>query len=140
MKQYIFDQESYIFPWEINWNRQCPKLKGNFILRLRQLFPGSWESKAVLADVGNNLRERRNRLKRRFKIYSNPKSVTRPKGCTLESWERIFQDLRDPKKKAKSNLCKMRADKRIAAGACPFSHRTRRGDYRRIVAKFVSAI
>jgi hypothetical protein len=102
------------------------------------LYPGPWEAKAVLAHLGNNLRERRNRLKRRFKVYRNPKAVTRPKGCTLQSWEQIWHDLKDPKKEAKSNLCKLKAEERVASGASPFSHRTGRGGYRAIVAKFVS--
>jgi hypothetical protein len=139
MKPYIFDRGAYIFPWDVNWNRQSAELKARFILRLRKLYPGSWESKAVLEHLGNNLRERRNRLKRRFKVNCNPKSVTRPKGCTLESWEQILKDLKDPKKKAKSDLCKLKADERVASGASPFSHRTGRGGYRGIVAKFVSA-
>jgi hypothetical protein len=138
MKPYVFDRGAYIFPWEVNWNRQCQELKARFIFRLRKLYPGPWEAKAVLEHLGNNLRERRNRLKRRFKIYSNPKSVTRPKGCTLQSWDQILKDLKDPKKKAKSELCKLKADERVATGASPFSHWTGRGGYMGIVARFVS--
>jgi hypothetical protein len=137
MKPYVFDRGAYTFPWDINWNRQSPKLKARFIFRLRKLYPGPWEAKGVLNLLGNNLREKRNRLKRRFRIYSNAKAVTRPKGCTLQSWEQIYRDLRDPKKKKKSDLCKMRADERLATGS-PFSHRTGRGGYRGIVGRFVS--
>jgi hypothetical protein len=137
MKPYVFDCGSYTFPWDLNWNRQSPELKVRFIFRLRKLYPGPWEAKAMLNLLGNNLRKKRNRLKRRFRIYSNPKAVTRPKGCTLQSWEQIYHDLRDPKKKAKSDLCKMKAHERITTGS-PFSHRTGRGGYRGIVAKFVS--
>jgi hypothetical protein len=138
MQPFVFDRGAYIFPWHVNWDRQCPKLKARFILRLRKLYPGPWEAKGVLAQLGNNLRERRNRLKKRFKLYANPKAVTRPRGCSLQSWEEIYHGLRDAKKKAKSDLCKLKADERAATGGSPFSHRTGRRGYRGIVAKFVS--
>jgi hypothetical protein len=137
MRPYVFDRGAYTFPWHLNWNRQCPELKARFVFRLRKLFPGPWEAKAVLTHLGHNLREKRNRLKKRFKIYCNPKAVNRPKGCTLMSWEQIYHDLRDPKKKAKSDLCKLKAHERVANGATAFAHRTGRGGYRGIVARFV---
>jgi hypothetical protein len=71
-------------------------------------------------------------------MYSNPKAVIRPKGCTLESWQQIYDDLKDSKKKAKLELCKFKAQERVASGGTPFTHRTGRGGYRAIVAKFVS--
>jgi hypothetical protein len=58
----------------------------------------------------------------------------------VESWEEIYRDLKDPKKRAKSELCKRKADDRVASGATPFSHRTGHGGYKAIVAKFVSGI
>jgi hypothetical protein len=138
MQPYVFDRGASTFPWHVNWNQQDPELKARFLLRLRELYPGPWEAKAMLIHLGNNLRERRNRLKKRFKIFSNPRAVTRPKGCTMESWDQIFKDLKDPKKKEKSELCKLKAEERIANGGSPFTHRTGRGGYRGIVAKFVS--
>lgn len=140
MRPFLYDRGAYVFPWHLNWNEQCPELKARFIYRLRQLYPGAWEAKEVLAQLGNSLRERRNRLKKRFKIYSNPKAVPRPKGCTLESWEQIYRDLRDPKKMAKASLCKVKADERVALAVYPFSHRCGRGGYRAIVARFVSLL
>jgi hypothetical protein len=138
MKPYIFDRASYIFPWHVDWNKQCEELKSRFIMRLRKLYRGPWEAKAVLKQVGNSLRERRNRLKKRFKIYSNPKAISRPKGCTLQSWQEIYRGLRDPIKRAKSDLCKLKAQERVAAGCTAITHRTGRGGYRGIVARFVS--
>jgi hypothetical protein len=136
MQPYVFDRGAYIFPWDVDWNKQSEDLKSMFILRVRELYPGPWESKGVMALVGNNLRERRNRLKKRFRICSNPKAVSRPRGCSVQSWEEILKTMRDPKKKAKSDLCKLKADQRLAAN--PFSHRTGRGGYKRIIVKFVS--
>jgi hypothetical protein len=107
-------------------------------LRLRELYSGSWESNNVLAQLGNSLREKRNRLKKRFKIYSNRKAVPRPRGCTVESWEQIHRDLKDPQKKAKSDLCKAKADEKVASAGSPFTHRCGRWGYRGIVARFVS--
>jgi hypothetical protein len=50
------------------------------------------------------------------------------KDCTLQSWQQIYDDLKDPKKKTKSELCKLKVEERIANGASPFSHQTgRRG-------------
>jgi hypothetical protein len=140
MQPFLFDRGACVFPWDVNWNRQDPELKSRFLFRLRQLYPGPWEAKVVLTELGNNLREKRNRLKRKFRKYSNRKAVTRPKGCTLQSWEQIYQDLRDPKKKEKSDLCKRKADERVAMGGSPFTHRTGRGGYRAIIAKFVSSL
>jgi hypothetical protein len=135
MQPYVYDRGAYIFPWDVNWNRQCPELKVRFIFRQRKLYPRPWETKAVLTHMESNLRERRNPLKKRFKIYSNPKSVTRPKGCMLEN---IYKDLRDPKKKPKSELCKLKIEERLATTESPFNHRTGMAGYRGIVAKFVS--
>jgi hypothetical protein len=139
MKPYLFDRAAYVFPWHADWNKQSEELKARFILRLKKLYPGPWEAKAVLKQVGTNLREKRNRLKKRFKVYSNPKAVNRPKGCTLESWQEIYQALCDPKKKAKSDLCKAKAQERVARGSSAFTHRTGRAGYRGIVTKFVSS-
>jgi hypothetical protein len=44
MRQYAFDQACWEFPWHLNWNKQCSKLKTRFILQLRQLYPRPWES------------------------------------------------------------------------------------------------
>jgi hypothetical protein len=124
MKPYLFDHAAYICPWHADWNKQCTELKARFILRLRKLHPGPWEAKVVLNQMGNSLRKKRNRLKKRFKIYSNPKAVNQPKGCNhgRKSW----QSLRDSKKKAKSDLYKRKAEEKVAAGSSSFTHRTRR--------------
>jgi hypothetical protein len=103
------------------------------------LYKGPWEAKEVMTQVGNSLREKKNRLKKRFKKFSNPKAVPCPRGCTVESWEQIFRDLKDPKKKAKSYLCKAKAEERVASTASPFNHKCGRGGYRGIVVRFVSA-
>jgi hypothetical protein len=138
MRPFVFDRGAYIFPWHLDWHDQCPELKTSFLFRLRQIYKGPWEAKGVLAQLGNSLREKRNRLKKRFKFYSHPKAVPRPRGCTVESWEQIFRDLQDPKKKTKSDLCKAKADERVASGVSPFSHKCGRGGYKVIVARFVS--
>jgi hypothetical protein len=88
-------------------------LKARFILELRQIYPGPWEAKPVLAAIGGNLRDRRTRLKRKFEVYKNFKRVPQLDGCTKESWWNIYEETKDDKKISKSALYKLVAQKRM---------------------------
>lgn len=86
--------------------KQPWQLKVRFIAQLRESQPGPWTERVVLALIGNNLKERRNRLRQSLqkKGISNR---TRPYGCTKESWEAILAENKDSKKASKSEKCKV---------------------------------
>jgi hypothetical protein len=46
MRPYIYYRGAYTFPWDVNWNRQCPELKARFIFRLWKLYLGPWRRRA----------------------------------------------------------------------------------------------
>jgi hypothetical protein len=136
MKKRVFDEASYKFPWHVEWNRQDEYLKGRFLLRQRMLFPGHWSDKFVMHEVGVNLKEKRTRLRKEFREKKDPKMVVMPAGCTKESFLRIWEDMKDPIKAAKSLKCKRAADLRMQTIGC--RHRCGRGGYGGIIEKFVS--
>lgn len=91
---------TYTFSWHLDWSKQSHVLKAKFIMRLWKLYLGQWESIGVLEALGNNIREKRARLKLRFKVYDNHK-VNRPRGCTIELWNKILQRSQGSKKESK---------------------------------------
>ncbi|KAG0504721.1 hypothetical protein M758_N023000 [Ceratodon purpureus] len=129
MKPYCYNRGQYHFPWHVEWRKQFNVLKAKFIHKLRTKYPGNCESKGVLRLLGKSIREKRARLKARFKTYDNPKDVPCPTGCSLESFWQIFRDSKDPLKMAKSELCTRRAQERKVAGRLSFSHRCGRHRY-----------
>jgi hypothetical protein len=43
-----------------------------------------YKAKGVMTQVVNSLCEKKNWLKKRFKMYSNPKAIPCPQGCIVE--------------------------------------------------------
>ncbi|KAG0574092.1 hypothetical protein KC19_VG233300 [Ceratodon purpureus] len=138
MQAYVYDRGAKTFPSHVEWRKQCPELKAHFIRGIRKIYPGNWESKGVLEAVGKSIREKRARLRAQFKVYRDPKKVGRPNGCTFESWNKIWQDIEDPKKKEFAAVMSHKVRERLQSGQRRFSHRCGRKGYDGIVVKFVS--
>ena len=138
MKPYCYDRGQHHFPWHIEWRKQSNVLKAKFILKLRTKYPGNWESKGVLRSLGKSIREKRARVKARFRCYDNPKDVPCPIACSPESFWQIYRDSKDPVKMAKSKLCVARAQERKATGRVTFSHKCGRHGYDGVHKVFVS--
>jgi hypothetical protein len=93
MSAFAFERSSWIFLWHINWTSQDGDLKRRFLKSLRQLYPGQWCSKYVMKQVGNNLKEKRVQLRRSFRNPRSKECVPYSGGCSLESWNFIFESL-----------------------------------------------
>lgn len=81
LSQFAFERAKMIFDWHIEWRQQDSKMKSHLLRRLRRLYPGDWDSKYVFCQIGNNLKERRIRLRRRFEKCNNKSSVPVPVAC-----------------------------------------------------------
>lgn len=112
MKNFAFERAAYTFPWHVDWSQQDPLTKLKFKLRLKKLYPGDWDDSYVMQMVGNNIRERRVRLRRTFARAPNKNSVPVAGGVSLESWNEIYNSLTNPKYQSKSDKCKVAADER----------------------------
>jgi hypothetical protein len=137
MKNWAFEKASNDFEWHLDWNKQCELLKANFLVSLRKKFPGLWDTKEVMHKVGGNIRSRRNRLKREFKKRGSLRQVSIPANCTKHAWRQIWEDLRDPKKCAKAQKCKLATEARLEISG--FAHRCGRNGYDGIDRDFVSS-
>ncbi|KAG0596401.1 hypothetical protein M758_UG250600 [Ceratodon purpureus] len=62
--------------------------------------------------IGDNIRERRVRLRRAFAKADHKNSVHVAGGVTLDSWNAMFDSLSNPKYQTKSDKCKVAADER----------------------------
>lgn len=108
LSQFAFERAKIIFDWHKEWRQQDGKMKSHLLLRLRRLYPGDWDSKYVFGQIGNNLKERRIRLRRRFEKCNNKSSVSVP----MESWNAIYESLNDPKYQEKLEKCRAAAEER----------------------------
>lgn len=66
LSQFAFERAKMVFEWHLEWRQQEPEMKSHFKYRLKQIYPGNWCGKYVMHQVGNNLKEKRNRLRKRF--------------------------------------------------------------------------
>ena len=139
MKNYTFDRAGAYFPWHVDWLKQKKEMKAAFLSRLRKIYPGGWLDGAVAQAIGNNIREKRNRLTTKFHIYNKKKSVKKPLGCTQESFDMIYQNYKEGKRKAKSDLCRQKQLERCSGGDV-YSHRYGPGGIQSIVDRFVSTV
>jgi hypothetical protein len=64
---------------------------------------GPWESKGMMAQLDNNMREKRNQLQGRHLLQRMHSRV----------WAAIFKDITDPTKKAKAEKCKAAVEKHL---------------------------
>lgn len=97
---------------------------------------GLREAKKMLTAVGANLRERRTRLKRKFETCRNHKSVPCPSGCSLQSWQLIYESTKDVNKQKKSPLCRAAADLRLSKRG--YTHHCRPKGLKGLHDRFVS--
>ena len=139
MKNYTFDCTEAYFPWHVDWLKQKKEMKAAFLSRLREIYPGSWLDGAVVQAIGNNISEKCNRLTTKFCIYNKKKSVKKPLGCTQESFDMIYQNYKEGKRKAKSNLCRQKQLERCSRGDV-YSHRYGPRGIQSIVDRFVSTV
>ena len=99
-------------------------------------FPGNWDSVHVMGVVGANMRYKRTRVRKRFKEVKQQRQMTRPPGCSVESWDLIQKSLTDKKKHAKYLKCKAAAEERMKKVG--FAHRLGRAGIDGVVERFVS--
>ena len=112
MKDFAFERAAYTFPWHLDWSQQDPLTKLRFKMRLKKLYPGDWDDAYVMQLIGNNIRERRGRLRKTFARANHKNSVPVAGGVTLDSWNAINDSLSNPKFQAKFDKCKVAADER----------------------------
>jgi hypothetical protein len=135
IRNYAVDQASKEFPWHLDWNKQCPEQQALFAVRLKEIYKGPWDPKLIMQEVGGNLRERRARLRRKFKSYKNWRLVPIPLGCSKFSWMKIHEDMSLPKMEKLSASSKAAAEARI--GRVGYSHKWGPCGQRGLVKRFV---
>jgi hypothetical protein len=138
MSAFAFERSSWIFPWHINWMSQDGDLKRRFLKSLRQLYPRQWCNKYVMKQVGNNLKEKRVQLRQSFRNARSKECVPCSDGCSLESWNFIFESLSNANLQAKMEKCKVAAEARTER--LKFTHKLGRRGVGGLVAKFVSIL
>jgi hypothetical protein len=109
LRNYAFERGRQTFDASVAWNRQESEELRLFKMRLRCMYPGTWDEEFVMSKVRQNLKERRQRIRKNFKHYKNKEYVTVPHGLTLASWNNIHSSLIDPKYFEKSEKCKAAA-------------------------------
>lgn len=87
--------------------------------------------------VGENLRQRRTRLKRKFEKARNYQKVFRLAGCGRDSYQRIFESTKDEVKQRKARKCKKAAEERAKVHGP--THRCGPGEIKYVHARFVSS-
>jgi hypothetical protein len=105
-------------------------------MRLKEIYKGPWDTKMLMQEVGGNLRERRARLRRKFKRYRNWRIVPIPLGCSKFSWMKIHEDMILPQIEKLSASSKAAADARIEKVG--YSHKWRPVGQRVLVKRFIS--
>jgi hypothetical protein len=138
MSKFCFERAACIFPWHVAWSKQDVDFKRRFLKSLRQLYPEEWCSKYVMKQVGNNLKEKRVRLRRSFRNARQKECVPCSGGCTLESWNLIFESLSDANLEAKTEKCKVAVDARTKR--LKFTHKLGAHGVGGLVNKFVSIL
>lgn len=138
MKNFAFERAAFTFPWHVDWSQQDSLTKVRFKLRLKKLYPGDWDEAYVMQMIGNNIRERRVRLRRTFARALNKNSVPVAGGVTIESWNAIFESLSNPKYQAKSDKCKVAANERTMRKG--FTHKLGPRGVQGLVTTFVSKL
>lgn len=136
MSNFAFERASLIFPWHVSWTSQDDDTKRRFLNSLKHLYPGNWDVRYVMRQVGNNIREKRVRLRRAFKSARNKESVPCSGGCTLESWNFIYESLSNAQLQAKSEKCVVAAVARTER--LKFTHKLGVHGVSGLVSKFVS--
>lgn len=131
-----FVRAAMFFDWDIPWSKQPPELKMRFRIRLKSIYKGEWDDKWVMQQVGNNLREKRVRIRKVFKKAGTWKVTPLPYGLKEHSARAIFATLQDPKHVDKSEKCKVAADARTAA--IGYTHKLGPGGVKSLLSKFVS--
>jgi hypothetical protein len=102
---------------------------------LKEIYKGPWDPKIIMQEVGGNLRERRARLRRKFKSYKNWKLVPIPLGCSKYSWMKIHKDMFLLKMEKLSASSKAAAEARI--DRVGYSHKWGPSRQRGLVKRYV---
>ncbi|KAG0574253.1 hypothetical protein KC19_VG247500 [Ceratodon purpureus] len=86
--------------------------------------------------IGNNIKERRARIKDKQQEGLEKNKCTVPMGCSIQAWNAIWDSQSDPKKQSKAHKCRVAAEARFKDGRG--SHRWGRLGLKGMVARFES--
>ena len=75
LQNYAFKRGRQTFDASVAWNRQKNEELRLFKMRLRCMYLGTWNEEFVMSKVGQNLKERRQRIRKNFKRYKNKEHV-----------------------------------------------------------------
>ncbi|KAG0574672.1 hypothetical protein KC19_VG282100 [Ceratodon purpureus] len=136
MKNFSFERAAYTVPWHLDWSQHDTLTKLKIKLRLKKLYSGDWNDSYDMQMVGNNIWERRVRLRRSFARAQHKNLVPIGGGVTLDSWNAIFNSLSNPEYLSKSVKCKVAADERSRKRG--FTHKLGRRGVQGLVSVFMS--
>jgi hypothetical protein len=137
LSNYAFKRAAMTFPtWNLSWPKQSRVRKTLFIKRLKELYPGGWDSYWMLCKVGANIRQRRVRMRNNFRKFNRKENAPLPAGLALDSWNAIYDSLSHPKYKETSGKCKVATEERSRRKS--FSHKLGPKGVARLIQRFVS--
>ena len=90
--------------------------------RLREIYPRGWLDRVVAQAIGNNIREKKNRLNMKFKVYKGKKGVSKPYGCFEESFNILYENYKANYRKEKFGLRRKKQLERLIGGKM-YSHK-----------------
>ena len=103
---------------------------------MKFVYAGEYDDAWVMQQVGNNMKEKRSRLRKAFGKAKRKESVPVANGCTLESWKKIYESFASAKYQSKSCKCTAGAEARTRLQG--FTHKLGPHGVIGLVTSFVS--